>query len=80
MNAGTLMTRKGALRIAGLKFADDHSTVDPETGTIPHSRAYLHHLFKQHEPIYTTLASLHNILYMNALTKRLREMILNDEI
>lgn len=77
---GTLMTRAGALRISGLKYANDHRPIDPETPTIAHSRAYLHHLFKQHEQVFTSLASLHNIRYMVALTKRLRAQILNDEI
>jgi len=77
---GTLMTRAGQLRITSLKYADDHGPIDPQTPTISQSRAYLHHLYKQHEPIYATLASLHNIRYMHALTKRLRDGILKDEI
>lgn len=77
---GTLMTRAGQLRIAQTKHADDHGPICPQTSTISQSRAYLHHLYKQHEPIYVTLASLHNIRYMHDLTRRLREGILKDEI
>lgn len=77
---GTLMTRAGQIRISQVKHANDLGPIDPQTRTIPQSRSYLHHLYKQHEPIYTTLASLHNIRYMHALTARLREGILNDEI
>jgi hypothetical protein len=29
------------------RFADDFGPIDPECKTITHSRAYLHHLFKQ---------------------------------
>lgn len=77
---GTLMTRAGTLKIKLEKFADDHRPIDPEMETIPFSRAYLHHLFKQHEPLYTTLGSLHNVLYMNHLTRELREAIMRDEV
>ena len=48
--------------------------------TIEHSRAYLHHLFKQHEPLFMTLASLHNLIFMNKLMAGIRERIMRDEI
>ena len=48
--------------------------------SIPYTRAYLHHLFKQNEPLALTLASLHNIYYMNHLMRELRGRIMRDEI
>jgi queuine tRNA-ribosyltransferase len=48
--------------------------------TIPYSRAYLHHLFKQNEPQFGSLASMHNLMEMSALMKDLREAITRDEV
>ena len=44
------------------------------------SRAYLHHLCRQKEPLYTALASMHNLLEMAALTADLRQAIWRDEV
>jgi len=77
---GTLMTTEGNLNIKGLKHADDFGPIDPETPSIPHSRAYLHHLFRQNEPLALTLGTLHNLYYMHNLMARLRQSILNDEV
>ena len=33
------------------EFVDDFGDIDPEVKTIAYSRAYLHHLFKQKEPL-----------------------------
>ena len=62
------------------KYADDFGPIDPSQPTIEHSRAYLHHLFKQHEPLFMTLASLHNLIFMNKLMAGIRERIMRDEI
>ena len=47
----------------GHKYQGDHTPIDPQMESIPYTRAYLHHLFKQNEPLALTLASLHNIYY-----------------
>ena len=44
------------------------------------TRAYLHHLCRMHEPLFETLASMHNVAFMTRLMARQRERILNDEI
>jgi len=77
---GILLSRAGPLKIKQTRFLDDFGPIDPELETIPHSRAYVHHLFKQHEPLYSTLASQHNLIFMNKLMADLRQRILNDEI
>ena len=41
-----------------------------------HSRAYLHHLFKQKANQFTALASIHNIHVMHAVCAKMRELIL----
>ena len=42
--------------------------------------AYLHHLSKAKEPLFHSLASVHNIQYMNDLMRDIREAIMRDEI
>ena len=77
---GSLLTTEGVLRIKQTAHLDDYRDIDPEVPTIPYSRSYLHHLFKQHEPLFMTLASQHNLLFMNALMADLRRRILADEV
>lgn len=77
---GTLLTTAGDVRISATRYQNDHGPIDPACPSIPHTRAYLHHLFKQNEPLALTLASLHNIYYMNHLMKELRGKIMRDEI
>lgn len=40
-----------------------------------HSRAYLHHLFKQKSTLFTALASTHNIHVMNDICAKMRDLI-----
>jgi queuine tRNA-ribosyltransferase len=77
---GLLLTTDGPLKIKQLKHANDYGPVDPKVKTISHSRSYLHHLLKQHEPLFMTLASQHNLLFMGHLMGDIRRRILNDEI
>ena len=77
---GMLLCKGGAIKIKQGRFADDFGPIDPECATITHSRAYLHHLFKQHEPLFMTLASQHNLIFMNALMADIRQRILRDEL
>jgi len=77
---GMLLTTAGPLKIKQLKYVDDFGPIDPECATIVDSRSYLHHLFKQHEPLFMTLASQHNLIFMNKLMADIRRRILADEI
>ena len=77
---GLLLTTDGPLKIKSLRHASDYGPIDPKCETIGHSRSYLHHLFKQHEPLFMTLASQHNLIYMHKLMAELRRRILADEI
>ena len=68
-----------------MKIIDDTesvmcSTIDPSVPTVECSRAYLHHLYKMREPLFDTLASIHNLQWMNAKMAETREAILADEI
>ena len=51
---GNLLTRTGKLRIGQTRYRDDYGPVDVACDgfvSTQHTRAYLHHLWKAHEPI-----------------------------
>ena len=62
-------------------FADDLSPVMPgcECYTCTHhSRAFMHHLFKQKAPNFTALASIHNIHVLHDVCTKMRDLILAE--
>ncbi len=78
---GTLLTRRGNLHIGSGKYRRDFGPIDPDgPRTLDCSRAYLHHLRKMKEPLYETLASLHNVMHMNQIMAELRQQICADEV
>lgn len=82
---GTLLTsdpkeKNGQIRITQRKHLEDFGPIDPNLETIPYTRAYMHHLFKQNEPLFEQLASVHNLYFMNNLMKIQREKIMRNEI
>ena len=80
---GTLLTRQGRLKIGQGRWRNDYSPIDPACdGFVSrhHSRAYLHHLWKAHEPGVHALLTLHNIKFMQDMMADLRARILRDEL
>ena len=77
---GLLLCTGGNLKIQQSKHINDYGPIDPQVETIAHSRAYLHHLYKQHEPLYSSLATMHNLIYMNKHMASIRDRIMKDEI
>ena len=78
---GTLLTRRfGRVQIRQSKWKSAFEPPDWEGGLRGHSLAYLHHLWKTHEPMAATLLTLHNIHYMSEMMGRIRQAVLNDEI
>ena len=77
---GTLFTRAGRVNIGSGKHKADFGPIDPSVPTVECSRAYLHHLYKMREPLFDTLASIHNLQWMNAKMAETREAILANEI
>lgn len=83
-----MLTRNGPLHIGQGKYKRDWQPIDPDApwsgtalGEGPSvSRAYLHHLRVMREPLYDTLASMHNLRHMLGLMAELRAKILNDDI
>ena len=81
---GTLLTDspdhpKGRIHIKQGKYAKRFEPIDAHT-PIPHSLAYLHHLYKSHEPIGWNLMTLHNVYHMCRVMEGIRERIMRDEI
>lgn len=60
-------------------FANDSSPIMPSCLCYTcqhHSRAYLHHLFKQKANLFSALASIHNIHVMHDVCAKMRDLIL----
>lgn len=78
---GTLLTKRfGRVQIRQSKWKTCFEPPDWEGGLRGHTLAYLHHLYKAHEPMAATLLSLHNLLFMSEFMADIRQRILNDEI
>lgn len=78
---GTILTHRfGRVNIRAGKWKRVFEPPDWDRGLQGHSLAYLHHLYKTHEPMASTLLTLHNILYMSDHMRRLREAILDDRL
>jgi len=80
---GTLLTPNGKISIRKGEFADDLNPIDPDCECLScknFSRAYLHHLARAEEPMFSVYASVHNVKYMLNLMEKTRKQILNDEI
>ena len=71
----------GRLQIKKACFANDQEPIMPSCTCFTcqhHSRAYLHHLFKQKANLFTALASIHNVHVMNAVCTQMRDLILEQ--
>jgi len=77
---GQLYTARGKINILNEKYIRDFSPLDPETGGYASdnfSKAYLAHLFRAKEMLAATIASLHNIYFITALMRTIRQSILD---
>lgn len=75
---GYLLTRNGKVRINNARFKRDSSVIDAESNlpsSQTYSRAYLHHLFKADEHLANTIASMHNVHFLNTLMQEIRDAI-----
>jgi queuine tRNA-ribosyltransferase len=80
---GLLFTKQGSIKINQMRYRDFHEPIDPQCSCLTclhYTAAYLHHLFKAHEPVAHTLASIHNTAYMMDLMRHYREKIVEGEI
>ncbi len=77
---GTIYTKSGKIHIENLEFRKDFSPIeaDCECNTCKHyTRAYISHLFRGKEMLAGTLASTHNLYFLNKLVADMRQAILD---
>ena len=77
---GMVYTHNGRLNLWNARFADDLASIEEGCGcyTCRHyPRAYLAHLFRSHEMLAATLASIHNVYFLVNLMKRIRQSIID---
>ncbi len=77
---GALYTPDGRVNVTNARFKRDFAPLveDCECYTCRHySRAYLHHLFRSHEILASTLGTIHNEYFTLTLVDRIRESIDN---
>jgi queuine tRNA-ribosyltransferase len=75
---GTLYTSYGRAHIANAKWASDDGPIDPECGCKTckrHSAAYLRHLHRCNEILYSRLATYHNLAFYAQLMEEIRAAI-----
>jgi queuine tRNA-ribosyltransferase len=78
---GTLFTSQGKVQIRNAKYKRDTQPLDsacPCYTCTTFSRAYLRHLFKAGELLFSRLATLHNLSYYARFMASMREAILQD--
>ena len=78
---GLLFTARGQISIKKVMFKEDFSPIDPECSCRvcrTYTRAYLHHLFRNNEILYSMLASQHNLHFMGDLVNKIRAAIEED--
>jgi queuine tRNA-ribosyltransferase len=75
---GTLFTRRGRIRIGDKRYRNDPDPIDPRCGCYAcrnYGRMVLRHLHYAHEPVFETLASLHNLCFYQDLMREARHEI-----
>lgn len=80
---GHLFTSQGTKRIVQTKWKFVFEPIDKNCNCYTctnYTLSYLHHLFKAHEATAHSLASIHNVAYMNNLMQEYRQAILDDKI
>jgi len=78
---GTLFTFEGKILFSTSKYAYDFSPIEKGCDCYTcknFTRAYLNHLLKTKENFGKTLASLHNLRFMQRLMEKIREAIKED--
>ncbi|MDE2079428.1 MAG: tRNA guanosine(34) transglycosylase Tgt [Patescibacteria group bacterium] len=78
---GTIYTKRGKINLLNEKYIRDFSPLDPETGGYASehfTKAYLAHLFRAKEMLGATIASIHNLYFIQSLMKDIRTSIQNN--
>ena len=78
---GLLFTLRGQISIKKALYENDFSPIDPECSCpvcANHSRAYLRHLYRNGEILYSMLATQHNLHFLADMIRGIRLSILHD--
>lgn len=78
---GSLYTASGKINIMNARFRDDFTAIEDGCAcyTCRHfTKAYLAHLFHGKEILANSLASIHNLYFINTFVKNIRQAILED--
>ncbi len=76
---GQLFTDNGPININNARFRTDKQPIDSRCSCYTcknHSRAYLHHLYRNRELLAYRLNTIHNVTYYISLMQRIREAII----
>jgi queuine tRNA-ribosyltransferase len=79
---GTLFTKNGKINITNAKFVNDFNPIDEGCNCYTcsnYTKSYLAHLFRAKEMLGATLASIHNVYFINKLVSDMRQAILEDK-
>lgn len=79
---GTAMVNEGFLTIRNAPFKEDFTPVDPTCDCYcckNYTRAYVRHLINTDEIMGGRLLSIHNIRFLQRLTERIRQAIMEDK-
>ena len=78
---GNLFTRTGPISIKKKEYEYDFGPIDPSCTCKVcrnYSRAYLRHLFRCKEILYSMLATYHNLAFLHRMVAEIREAITED--
>ncbi len=78
---GSLYTKYGKINIYNAQYREDLSPIESGCGCFTcatYTRSYLAHLFRSGEMLAGTLASIHNLYFINKLVADMRQAILDD--
>lgn len=77
----TLLTFNGPVHYKTAKYASDFSPIEKECDCYTcknYTKAYVHHLLKTYENFGLTLATIHNVRFMQRLMEKIRRAIKED--
>ena len=78
---GSLYTKNGKININNARYVSDLGKIEEDCNCHTcknFSCSYLSHLFRAKEMLAATLASIHNLYFINSLVAQIREAILED--
>ncbi|MFA6618803.1 MAG: tRNA guanosine(34) transglycosylase Tgt [Candidatus Neomarinimicrobiota bacterium] len=78
---GSVYTWDGKINIRNQKYRHDFTPLDPDCDCYAcrnHTRAYMHHLYRQNEILGMRLNSIHNIHFFVKITRMARKALLED--